>query len=293
MPVIAGWVSDAWDSVTDVATSVADRAAGAFEAIPGSGWVVDLVKTATGPAGDFARSEVGQVVLRAIATTLTGGLAPVLGPQLATVAWAVPGLAKGDSFTESWLNEFQWRVEKTAEIAGADLGKLVGEQLTRVLGNEAFRQAVAAGEQLSELARKFGVREDVAAMASDAVRATAEQYRRELFPDYATGKRVALAQRMSASSLLSQRTSVARYLRPVSAASSKALASMSVSQFLPRAAPVPPARPAPLPSAPVQAAPVVRAPAPEPDHTPMLVAGVLGAVAVVGGLAVARSRRWI
>src|SRR6267142_4323977 len=93
---------DAVDAVTDVATS-------AIDAVPGGKAVREAM-------GDVADSVAGQIILRAFATSLTGALAWKVGPQLATVAFAVPGLAKGDKFTKAWLDEFSWRVQKTAEI---------------------------------------------------------------------------------------------------------------------------------------------------------------------------------
>lgn len=284
--MIGAWYDPrSWvEAGADVVSSAVDRAAAAFDAIPGASWAKSFVKTATGPVGDFARSEVGQVVLRAIATTMTGGLAPILGPQLATVAWAVPGLAAGDSFTDAWLNEFQWRLKETSEIAGADIGRLLGEQVTRVLGDEAFRAAVQAGKSVAELARHFGIREDAAALAIDALRSVVEQYRREWFPDAATGKRVALAGRLSAAELLRQRTSVGRYLNPVNAdAIGRSMMTARVSIFGDK----------PKPPAPAPAAPVYRGAGPVDQGMPawQIAALAVGGVALVGGAAWYASRR--
>jgi hypothetical protein len=43
-----------------------------------------LADVVEGPLKDFAQSDVGKTVFRAMATWLTGGLAPILGPQLAS-----------------------------------------------------------------------------------------------------------------------------------------------------------------------------------------------------------------
>lgn len=199
MPVVAvgSIFSDAWDAVEDVASSVVDRVGDAIKAVPGGKQLLAAADAAGELAGDFARTPVGLVVFRAISGVLYAStatmLGPILGPQLASVAFAVPGLARGDNFTEAWLTEVKYRAEETANILGGDVGDVVAEQLGSLLGKLAEQLQVGdmITESASELARRFGVREDVAALAKsiwDAID-TPEELRRMLAKyDPATGR---------------------------------------------------------------------------------------------------------
>jgi len=76
----------------------------------------ELLNLYKGPLRDFFRTAVGRVIARAFATLLYYNLAPLLGPQLAAVAFAFPGLLRGEKFDEAWATEFIWRVTTTAGI---------------------------------------------------------------------------------------------------------------------------------------------------------------------------------
>jgi hypothetical protein len=148
-----------------------DAVGSVWSGIPGSGAVDDITGAATQAMNDFANTAVGQTVLRALATSLTGGLAPYLGPQLATVAWAVPGLAAGNTnFIDAWSNEFKWRVETTAQQLGADVGKLIADQVTKTLAQLHLERAIndKITESVQQLAEQFGIREDAAALVKSA-----------------------------------------------------------------------------------------------------------------------------
>ena len=124
-----GWFgSDLVDTVTGAAGSVVDSLESFASNIPGAPAIAKLV---TGPVRDFANTAVGRVVFSAIATSLTGGLAPILGPQLATVAWAFPGLARGQDFVTSWTQELASRASQTGAILGAPaVGDTIGAAIT-------------------------------------------------------------------------------------------------------------------------------------------------------------------
>ncbi|MGE3519932.1 MAG: hypothetical protein AB7J63_13355 [Vicinamibacterales bacterium] len=140
----------------------------------GAGWLQEVVD---GPLRDWARTEWGATILRAMATSLSAGLAPTLGPQLASVAFALPGIARGEPFDEAYWKEFAWRVEKTIEIAGPFIGERLGNELRagveslRYRAQEAFPdlpvdQAIRhLGIAVEDLARELGIREDMAAAA--------------------------------------------------------------------------------------------------------------------------------
>jgi hypothetical protein len=107
--VLGNIFEDAWDTVTDPITSAWDAAK---STVPGLQEISDAIDAAvSGPVRDFARGPIGRVMFSALASSLTGGLAPILGPQLATVAFALPGLAKGDDFVTAWTQEFAERAK--------------------------------------------------------------------------------------------------------------------------------------------------------------------------------------
>lgn len=140
----------------------------------GADWLQGVID---GPMRDWARTEWGATILRAMATSLSGGLAPIVGPQLASVAFALPGIARGEPFDEAYWKEFTWRVEKTIEIAGPLIGERLGNELKagveslrhRAQGafpdlplDQAIRQL---GVAVEDLAQELGLREDMAAAA--------------------------------------------------------------------------------------------------------------------------------
>lgn len=123
----------------------------------------------TGPVRDFAKSDVGMVVFRAMSTAGYFGLVPLLGPQLAGIAFAWPGLLRGDDFDKAWVTEFSWRLSKTAEVGGAELQLELSNQFQRVV--DGLRGKIAGGDSeilnwtVGEVAKYFDVREDAAAEA--------------------------------------------------------------------------------------------------------------------------------
>lgn len=179
-------VSSAVEGAADIATSVIDR-------IPGGSDLRGAVK-------DFANTNAGKTFFRSLATVWGAGLTPIFGAPLASVAFAVPGLAAGDSnFLDAWMKEFKWRVEKTSELLGGDYGKKVGDAITSGLDrvyHEKQAQAaqiaakqgggssdgflVGAGaialdspqlritESIQQFAARYGIREDVAALIISA-----------------------------------------------------------------------------------------------------------------------------
>jgi hypothetical protein len=163
-----------FDKFVDTFNDVVDEIEKIVQDNPGSEWVKDL---ANGPLRDFANTSIGQVLLRAMAGSLYGGLAPVLGPQLAAVAFALPGLIRGERFDQAWVAEFSWRLMKLSEIGGEELGETASEQL-RIAGEALIAKArrqfpnVPIDEALRslqlnprDLAKELGIREDIAAQA--------------------------------------------------------------------------------------------------------------------------------
>lgn len=152
-------IEDAWNATGG---RIFGLAADVFEGLPIYPPLRDLVE---GPMRDFARTTAGKIVFRALATSLTGGTAAWLGPQLATIWWTVPGLARGEDFVTAWTAEFAHRVEQTAQLAGGEAGrqlaKLAAEQVPIAL-KELERQYQIGqwvGEQSKALARSLGISE--------------------------------------------------------------------------------------------------------------------------------------
>lgn len=119
-----GWFgSDVLDAVTGAVSDV-------WETIPGSEIVGGAFEDVwTGPLRDFAKTPLGVTVLTAAASAVYGPLAYALGgpyglanfgAQLATVTWALPGLARGEDFATAWVSEVKRRAEKTAEYVGGE-----------------------------------------------------------------------------------------------------------------------------------------------------------------------------
>lgn len=190
-----GWFgSDIVDAVVDVATSAIDKTKAALKdvgnavsSLPGGNWVVDAINQGAQWTHDLANTPVGTVLFRALASTLYGPLAGSLGfafgPQLASITWALPGLAKGDTFEEAWTTEFIYRAKTTAEILGAGpaadaIGGPMGDALSTItqwakdaMPNVSLPDALSRlGWTPEELAKDLGIRVDVAALALNLLR---------------------------------------------------------------------------------------------------------------------------
>lgn len=148
------FLSDAWHTITAPIRLAGD----VVEDVPGFDVMSEAVQ-------DFARTPIGKGVFRALSSSLFGPLAAVVGPQLATIAWAVPGLLAGDDFDRAWITEFQWRAQKTAETLGGDAAGAIVKEISPAL----FEQMKAAMPDLStplwKLARDYAIREETAYMA--------------------------------------------------------------------------------------------------------------------------------
>lgn len=179
MPVFGGLFSDAVDFVSDAVDTVTAPVGDAFDAVidtvPGARDVANVVDAAvSGPVRDFARTPWGKTVLTGLASSVTGGLAPLLGPQLATVAFALPGLASGDDFVTAWTQDFGRRVEETASILGAQYaGPYLNEQLAKAsayLDQLKVSGIDPTGYAFQAFAKAAGVNDWTAAFVLDGAR---------------------------------------------------------------------------------------------------------------------------
>lgn len=116
-----------WSSATSTSpsflASIENSISGAVDSlvstvgdVPGVSWAGEQLR-------DFASTSVGQWFLRIVASSVTGALVPYVGPQLASIAFAIPGLAKGDTFASAWTQEEIWRIEQTAQILAGSVAQ--------------------------------------------------------------------------------------------------------------------------------------------------------------------------
>ncbi len=165
-----GAAEDATNAVVDVVTSVPGVDEGVSSVEDAASFLGSLpgFEQAGGLLQDFARTPYGRVALTALSTNLTGGLAPIVGPQLATVAFSLPGVLRGEKFDEAWVNEFAMRVQRTAAILGADfIDEVFMPQFTAAMQELAanFNLGDLATWTTQQLADRLHIREDVAAYA--------------------------------------------------------------------------------------------------------------------------------
>lgn len=151
--------NDAWDAAGDLADSITGELDSILHDIPGSEWVKDF---ANGPLKDFANSKLGMVVLRAQAGMLAQyslfNLGTLIGPALAHLSFALPGVLRGENLRNAWLNESSWRLAKLAEYFGGEAAKQATEQLTEVRDILVERAKTAfPGIPMDEALRKLDI----------------------------------------------------------------------------------------------------------------------------------------
>lgn len=204
---VGGIIDDIVGPLVDVATSVADPfvdvATSAFDLIPGSDWVKETYAKSLAPRlKAMASTPEGLFIIKAFSGMYVFlPLSSVIGATAASVAWAIPGMAQGDSFSEAYTKETVARIEAVIEYfvskeltpaakdqAGAIGAKEFEEQLSKVAGDPDIRAAmdralpilkqagvdpkrVLADLHLTpeEIARKLDVRPDVAALILNAL----------------------------------------------------------------------------------------------------------------------------
>jgi hypothetical protein len=189
--VAIGWFGeDLWDGVTSAADDVVSGAWDLVDDLPGFKQLGEGTKALfKGPLRDFANTGVGQMVLRAMTTSIMGPIGVVAGPWAMMTAASLPGVARGDSFEEALLSENLWRLEKTAEVLGPDVAGLLpaqygeavdaikaraeelapGGDLAEAARELAARAGVSPEEYARRLAAELGIREDMAAQAFELV----------------------------------------------------------------------------------------------------------------------------
>lgn len=105
----ANTAEGAWNIVSHPGRSLSDFADATItliHVVPGMDEAGELLKK-------FARTALGQIFLQAMTSMQYAYLAPVLGPQGASIAFATPGVAKKEKFFNSWVAELARRTEAT------------------------------------------------------------------------------------------------------------------------------------------------------------------------------------
>lgn len=167
-------------AVVNVVSAVTSSAVDVVTSIPG-------IDFASEQLVDFAKTGVGKTVLKALASSLHGVMAPILGPQLATIAWAAPGLFRGETFSKAWFSEFSERVNQTAAILGADFAAQMVPGLAEAIDKISVVGA-DAGEQAWQIAIRLAIpSEEATAWAMRAAKERMDLYIDRIF-DPATGK---------------------------------------------------------------------------------------------------------
>lgn len=152
-----------FEDAADVATSAWDDTVG--KVIP------DFMKEGV---RKFADSAIGHVVLMAVSGSIYGALAPTLGAQASAIVFALPGMARGDSFVQAWTEGFIERLtilikyfvgqgipddkaaEQVTNAAQADMQK-VQDYANKVGVDNVAKMTI------QQLASMLGIRQDMAA----------------------------------------------------------------------------------------------------------------------------------
>ena len=176
---VAGFdLGGALGDVVNAAGDVVNAAANVVSSIPGVGAAVQFFGS---ELKDFANTTIGQIALDMFASYVFPEVAMVVGPQLASASFAIPGLAKGEGFVQAWLTDFMKRLEQLADIEGADVAGAIAGQLQPAL-EQLEQMAEQAGidptqyanqlesytsSQVHALAQQLGVRDDMLQSAID------------------------------------------------------------------------------------------------------------------------------
>lgn len=189
--------------ISDVAEGVWDFTTSIFTRIPGSEWIETAVESGATWIGDMAKTVPGKIVLVGISNALVfpaiAGLAVpsasgmiFIGPQVASAAWAIPGVVRGESFSEAYAKELTWRTMAIVEWFGGEEGKKAAAEFTQgvteildrpevkeglrqfkeafnLSGEDAQAKLKEAGLDPTSLSNRYGGRGDSAAAATNGM----------------------------------------------------------------------------------------------------------------------------
>jgi hypothetical protein len=182
------FLGDLFSTPADVATSILDR-------VPGGGWVKDAYNQGQTWILAAVQTPMGGWMIDVVTNSVgIPALLPIVGPA-ATALWAVPGLAKGEPFTQAYVEGFSKRLVQLAQyLAGQGASEAVQKQaadamssqvqqiandpnVQSAMGQIARQQSTQAIQDAlvqahltpEEIASRFGARPDAAVMALNAL----------------------------------------------------------------------------------------------------------------------------
>lgn len=147
------------DIFSDIAGDLSSAVSGAVNLVPG------LNNLINGPLRDFANTPTGSFILNVIADNFAIATVSKLGPAIAAM-WAIPGVARGDSFDKAIIEGTSQRLQQTAAILGVDVGPVITAQLTGLTQQLVDQYGIGQVlPSIEDIANQFGVRQDIAAFA--------------------------------------------------------------------------------------------------------------------------------
>lgn len=189
-------VGSVFDDIGDAVTGTWDDLK---NTVPGLGPISDALDNfASGPLRDFASTIPGKIVLTAVSGGAYMAASPVVGAQVAAAVFALPGMAKGDSFVQAWTEAFVERLSALIsyfiaqgipqEAATTKVGQIVNQGLDKL---KPFADKLAlANWDVQKLAELAGVREDLAAYYLAQATGDLQKYLKDRVFDPATGKEI-------------------------------------------------------------------------------------------------------
>ena len=159
-------------------------------------WVGDELK-------QFANTPIGKIALVALASADYAAIAPFVGPQLAAITFATPGLAAGDDFAQAWTKGFIDRAQQLASDLGGQAAKSLTDQaqayvtsalqpmwdgLEVTLQSDLVARINAGGlDWLKSEAQRWNVTDEAVAWGTDAVTHGATSLEAQFSFDGSTG----------------------------------------------------------------------------------------------------------
>lgn len=144
----------------------------------------DAARAVLGTLPGGLGASVEEVVLRAQGSGMYFALVPFLGPQGASVAFAWPGVFRGEAFDKAWFQETLWRSEQALAMSGGDqklveaINKQTADGLAKLAGK--FSQESIARMGINEIKQHAQVSRDDVALAIKALADRSERTMAEL-----------------------------------------------------------------------------------------------------------------
>jgi hypothetical protein len=201
-------IGDLWGDVATIVTHPEDdvnaivhvKVDDVIDAIQGApivgGLAPDIRDFVHGPLRDFAKSEIGAMVLTGVTMSLAAAV-PFVGPQLEFLAFATPGFIAGGSFGPAWVTGYaqyikkgvKWLSQNNVDLSLPDLelppdvaenisdftGKLTAAVQTALDYLHTLAPDVLSSLTYDGLAKALGIRYDAAVWALANARGNANE----------------------------------------------------------------------------------------------------------------------